>query len=101
MFITVDKKGRATLPEEVRSQIGLKGGDLVILERTPRGTFELVPAAVVPKDQLWFHHPAIQRRVAEAELEVKHQKGSKADTPAQAEKFLSELAAGPTGKPRR
>ena len=69
-YLTLDQKGRATLPEEVREALGLRGGDLLLLERTDRGTFELVPAALVPRDQLWFHHPAMQRRVREAEADV-------------------------------
>ena len=39
-FLNVDKKGRATLPEEVRSDLGVQSGDLVLLERTQRGTWE-------------------------------------------------------------
>src|SRR6266545_3489080 len=54
-FLTVDKKGRATLPENVRSDLGVSSGDLVLLEKTDRGTWELMAAHVVPRDQLWFH----------------------------------------------
>ena len=43
-YLSLDRKGRATLPEEVRASLGLKPGDFVLLERTERGTFELVPA---------------------------------------------------------
>jgi AbrB family looped-hinge helix DNA binding protein len=56
-YLSVDQKGRATLPEEVRASLGLRPGDFVLLEKTERGTYELVPAALVPRDQLWFHHP--------------------------------------------
>jgi len=66
-YLTVDRKGRATLPEEVRASLGLGPGDFVLLERTDRGTYELVPAALVPRDQLWFHHPEVQRRIRKAE----------------------------------
>ena len=69
-YLSVDRKGRATLPEEVRAALGLEPGDFVLLERTDRGTFELVPAALVPRDQLWFHHPAMQRRVRRAEADL-------------------------------
>jgi AbrB family looped-hinge helix DNA binding protein len=68
--ISLDKKGRTTLPEEVRSELGLKAGDFVILERTERGTFELVPASLVPNDQLWFYHPEMQRRIRDAEASI-------------------------------
>ena len=67
-LMTVDKKGRATLPEQVRADLGLESSGLLLLERTERGTYELIPAALVPKDQLWFYHPDMQARVAEAEF---------------------------------
>jgi AbrB family looped-hinge helix DNA binding protein len=69
-YLSVDRKGRATLPEEVRASLGLKPGDFVLLERTERGTYELVPAALVPRDQLWFHHPEMQLRVRKAEANI-------------------------------
>jgi AbrB family looped-hinge helix DNA binding protein len=69
-YLSVDSKGRATLPEEVRSSLGLKPGDFVLLERTERGTYELVPAALVPRDQFWFHHPEMQRRIRKAEADL-------------------------------
>ncbi len=37
-FMTVDAKGRATLPEEVRRELGLEGGDFLLLEKTGRGS---------------------------------------------------------------
>ncbi len=69
-YLSVDRKGRATLPEEVRASLGLKPGDFVLLEKTERGTYELVPAALVPRDQLWFHHPEMQRRIRKAEADL-------------------------------
>lgn len=69
-YLSVDQKGRATLPEEVRASLGLKPGDFVLLEKTERGTYELVPAALVPRDQLWFHHPEMQRRIRKAEADL-------------------------------
>jgi AbrB family looped-hinge helix DNA binding protein len=69
-YLSVDRKGRATLPEEVRASLGLEPGDFVLLERTERGTYELVPAALVPRDQLWFHHPDMQRRIRQAEADL-------------------------------
>ena len=87
-YLSVDQKGRATLPEEVRSSLGLKPGDFVLLERTERGTYELVPAALVPRDQLWFHHPAIQDRIQKAEADVAAGRTRVTRTPAEAQKLL-------------
>jgi AbrB family looped-hinge helix DNA binding protein len=69
-YLSVDQKGRATLPEEVRASLGLRPGDFVLLEKTERGTYELVPAALVPREQLWFHHPEMQRRMRKAETDL-------------------------------
>jgi bifunctional DNA-binding transcriptional regulator/antitoxin component of YhaV-PrlF toxin-antitoxin module len=92
-FMTVDRRGRGTFPEEVRRELGLGSEDanLVILERTERGTFELVPAALVPKDQLWFHHPEVQARVAEAEADFREGRFTRTETPEEAQAYLDSL----------
>jgi AbrB family looped-hinge helix DNA binding protein len=87
----VDKKGRATLPEEVRSALGVEAGDLILLERTERGTFELVPASLVPKDQLWFHHPEMQARIKRAESDLAAGRSVRTETPDEAQAFLDSL----------
>lgn len=66
-YLTLDKKGRATLPEEVREALGVEPGDFILLDRTERGTYELVPAALVPKEDLWHFHPEFRARLREAE----------------------------------
>jgi AbrB family looped-hinge helix DNA binding protein len=66
-YLRLDRKGRATLPEEVRSALKLGPADFVLLERTERGTYELRPAKLVPVDQLWFYHREMRARVAKAE----------------------------------
>lgn len=90
-FLTVDKKGRATLPEEVRTALGIEAGDLILLERTVRGTYELIPATLVPKDQLWFHHPEMQARVRHAESELAEGRASRTATLEEAQVFLDSL----------
>jgi bifunctional DNA-binding transcriptional regulator/antitoxin component of YhaV-PrlF toxin-antitoxin module len=99
-FVTLDKKGRAPLPEDVRSALGVGAGDLIILERTERGTFELVPAALVPKDQLWFFHPEVQARVQKAEADFRSGRGVVTRTPEEARAFLDGLKRRP-GKRRK
>ena len=90
-FLNVDRKGRATLPEEVRSDLGVQSGDLVLLERTQRGTWELVPAHLVPRDQLWFHHPQMQARIAQAEADFAKGRVARSRGPRQAQAFLDGL----------
>ena len=70
-YLTLDKKGRATLPEEVREALGVGPGDFVLLERTAGGGYELVAAELVSKDQKWFYHPEMQQRVNAAEAEIR------------------------------
>jgi bifunctional DNA-binding transcriptional regulator/antitoxin component of YhaV-PrlF toxin-antitoxin module len=90
-FITLDKKGRATLPEDVRSSLGVGAGDLILLEPTDHGTFEMVPASLVPKDQLWFHHPEVRERVDAAEAEFAAGRSTRTETPQEAQAFLDDL----------
>jgi AbrB family looped-hinge helix DNA binding protein len=90
-FVTLDPKGRATLPEEVRRELGVRSGDVILLERTDRGTFELVPAALVPRDQLWFHHPEMRRRVSQAEADFSEGRETRTRTPRAARSFLGRL----------
>jgi AbrB family looped-hinge helix DNA binding protein len=94
-FLTLDKKGRTTLPEEVRQALGVGAGDFLLLERTDRGTYELVPATLVPNDQLWFHHPEMQDRVRRAEEEIASGRSARTETPAEAQAFLDSLKAEP------
>ena len=90
-FVTLDKKGRATLPEHVRAALGVEAGDFIILERTERGTFELVPAALVPKHQLWFYHPEMQERIKKAEASLAAGRATVTRTPDEASAFLDSL----------
>jgi len=70
-YLTLDKKGRATLPEEVREALGVGPGDFVLLERTAAGGYELVAAELLPRDQRWFYHPEMQERLRAAEQEIR------------------------------
>jgi AbrB family looped-hinge helix DNA binding protein len=90
-YLTLDEKGRATLPEEVREDLGVKPGDLLLLERTSYGTYEIVPAALVPKDQLWFHHPEMKRRLEEAEADFRSGRAEETRTPRAAKAVLDRL----------
>lgn len=92
-YLSVDQKGRATLPEEVRNALGLRPGDFVLLEKTERGTYELVPAALVPRDQLWFHHPEMQARIRKAEDDVAEGRTKVTRTAASAQALLDGLKA--------
>ena len=92
-ILTLDKKGRTTLPKGVREALGVTAGDFILLERTDKGTFELVPATLVPNDQLWFYHPEMQARVAKAEEDFATGRCTRTTTPEQAQDFLDGLKA--------
>ena len=68
--ITVGDKGRVTLSAEVLRQLGVSEGDVLVPELTDHGTLELVPVALIPRDQVWFAHPDMQARIAEAHADV-------------------------------
>jgi len=95
-FLAVDKRGRNTLPEDVRRDLGIGGEEttLVILEKTGHGTYELVPASLVPKEQLWFHHPEMASRIAQAEVDFREGRSTRAETPADVQSFLDGLKGG-------
>jgi bifunctional DNA-binding transcriptional regulator/antitoxin component of YhaV-PrlF toxin-antitoxin module len=92
-FLNVDKRGRNTLPEAVRRDLGIDGeeGALVLLEKTDRGTYELVPAALVPRDQLWVHHPEMRGRLEEAESDFRSGRSTRTETPDEAQEYLDSL----------
>ena len=92
-YLRLDQRGRATLPEDVRNSLGLRAGDLVLLERTERGTYELVPATLVPRDQLWFHHPEMQGRIRKAEANLAAGRTKVTRTPAEAQALLASFKA--------
>lgn len=94
-FLTLDEEGRATLPEEVRDALGVVAGDFILLERTERGTFELIPATLIPKEQLWFHHPEMQKRIARAEDDFASDRSTKTTSPDDAQAFLDRLKQEP------
>ena len=89
--LALDRKGRITLPEEVRAAIGVGAGNFILLRRTVRGTFELSPASLIPSDQRWFHHPEMQARIDRAEEDFAQGRSNRTETPEQAQAFLDGL----------
>ena len=64
--VVVGDKGRVTLPESVRKHLGIEVGDQLTIELSADGTVELVPLALIPRDQIWFAHSEMQERIGEA-----------------------------------
>jgi bifunctional DNA-binding transcriptional regulator/antitoxin component of YhaV-PrlF toxin-antitoxin module len=93
IFMNVDRRGRGTLPEQVRKDLGIGSDEtnLIILDKTERGTYEMVPATLIPKDQLWFYHPEMQARIAQAEANFREGRFFSADTPEELQALLDEF----------
>lgn len=94
-LLPLDRKGRITLPEEIREALGVRAGDFILLERTDRETFEFVPATPVPDDQLWFHHPEMRARIARAEDDFEWGRSVRTEMPEQAQALLDGLKKKP------
>lgn len=95
--ITVGGKGRVTLSDEIRKQLGIAEGDVLIPELTDHGTLELIPAALIPRDQVWFAHPEMQRRMAEAHEDVAAGRTLPVATPSALSSRLAELKKAKRG----
>ncbi len=88
---TVGDKGRLTLPENVRKHLGVDEGDVVLIEITANGTVELVPAALIPRDQIWFAHRGVQARVASAHEDMAAGRTTRVSNRAQLNAHLEKL----------
>ncbi len=101
MFMTLDKKGRTTLPKEVRETLGVEAGGFILLKRTDKGTCELLPATLVPNDQLWFYHPEMQARIAKAEADFAAGRFTRTTTPEETKDFFDGLKKARSQRTRR
>ena len=69
LVATVREKGRLTLPREIRRDLEIRPGDLLLF--VPKnGTVELIPADLVTRDQIGFLSKSVQKRVEEAETDM-------------------------------
>ncbi len=89
--LTIDPKGRTTLPREMRDALGLSSGTLLRVDRSDSGTFELVPVEMVPRDQMWFHSPEIQSRIAAAEEDFREGRFIRTRGSAETQRYLDSL----------
>lgn len=89
--VTLDKKGRAVFPLALREEMGLTDGTQLRVERTDDGAYELVPAELVPRDQLYFHTPGVRRRVEAAEKNLREGSSTKTKGERETNRFLDSL----------
>lgn len=89
--LTVDHKGRTTIPQAMRRELGLREGTQIRVEVSDNGVFELVPAAIIPLDQLWFHTPEVQARITKAEADFRSGRSTRTAGEAETRRFLDSL----------
>lgn len=68
--IRLGAKRQLTLPRRVVSELKLREGDLLEWQ-VEDGRMELVPMALIPRDQLWFWTPEWQAKEREAGESIK------------------------------
>jgi AbrB family looped-hinge helix DNA binding protein len=90
-YLTVDQKGRTTLPQRVREQLGLGAGAQLRIEQTDAGTFEIVPAISIPQDQAWYHSGEGRERLERAERDFHTGRVTRTSGEGEARQFLESL----------
>jgi bifunctional DNA-binding transcriptional regulator/antitoxin component of YhaV-PrlF toxin-antitoxin module len=90
-YLTVDQKGRTTLPLEMRKQLGITTGVQLRIEQADNGAFEIVPAVSIPQDQLFYHSPEGRTRLERAEEDIRLGRVTRTRGPDEAQGFLDSL----------
>jgi AbrB family looped-hinge helix DNA binding protein len=68
-IVQVRKRFQITLPASVRQEIGLKEGDIVLVEARD-GEIILRPQEVIDRSQVWYWSEAWQQAEQEAEADI-------------------------------
>lgn len=74
--------------------MGLVDGTQLQVELTDDGAYELVPAVLVPRDQLYFHSAPMRKRVEQAERSFREGTSTKTKSEKATRKFLDSLKKG-------
>ena len=100
-FLTVDEKGRTTIPKTMRRELGIRAGTQLRVDLSGDGVVELVAAELIPHDQLWFHNPTVQAGIAKAEADFREGRSKRTDGPQETQQFLDSLkGSARTGRKR-
>ena len=97
---TVSPKFQISLPKVLRERLGLKAGDHLVVEER-EGNLVLIPAATVPKGQLYFWSRRWQAGEAQAEDDIRGGRLSRSYSPREAEQMVSEMLKGGGAKAAR
>ena len=60
---------RITIPSRIVKALGLRTGDHMLMRMVGQRV-EMIPASLIPKDQLWFWTPEWQKREREADEDI-------------------------------
>jgi AbrB family looped-hinge helix DNA binding protein len=93
-FLTIDPKGRATFPQELRRELGLGEHTQLRIDRTADGSYELVPVELIPRDQLWYHSAEGRARIERAEGDFESGRSTRTSGEAATQRHLDSLKAG-------
>jgi len=93
-YLTVDQKGRTTLPQRVREQLGIGEGTQLRIERTEAGTIELVPSVTIPLDQAWYHGDEGRARLGRADYDLRAGRVTRTHGETEARQLLDSLKGG-------
>jgi bifunctional DNA-binding transcriptional regulator/antitoxin component of YhaV-PrlF toxin-antitoxin module len=67
--VRLGAKNQVTIPHRISRALRLKRGDHMLM-RLVGGRVEMVPARLIPKDQLWFWTPEWQKKEREADEDI-------------------------------
>ena len=100
-ILTIDRKGRTTFPQEMREELGITEQTQLRVDRTDDGAYELVPAVVIPRDQLWYHSPEGRERLRNAESSFGAGRSTRTSGEAETQRYLDSLKTPPARKGAR
>ena len=67
--VRLGAKNQVTIPHRISKALRLRKGDHMLM-RLVGGRVEMIPASLVPKDQLWFWTPEWQKKEREADEDI-------------------------------
>ena len=67
--VRLGAKNQVTIPHRISKALRLRKGDHMLM-RLAGGRVEMIPASLIPKDQLWFWTPEWQKKEREADDDI-------------------------------
>jgi len=67
--VRLGAKNQVTIPHRISKALRLKKGDHMLMRLVGRRV-EMIPASLIPKDQLWFWTPEWQKKEREADEDI-------------------------------